>query len=296
MPVLKSMRNLRHLLREPLLHFLLIGLALFLWYGRAERVGGDPDRIVVTQGRVDALATQFRATWYREPTREELRGLVDSYVTDEMLYREGRALGLAEEDPVVRRRVRQKLEVMAEELHAQQPPSDTVLGEYVAVNVERFQRQATVTFEQITVADADANDARVSALVSDVQQALAAGADPMTLGMTSLLPASESDRPLDLVARDFGARFAEAIESLPVGEWCGPVRSGLGQHVVRVLVKEPGGTPPLEDIRREVTREWEGDRRQRAMAAHLAGLRKRYEIVIEASSSVPAPRAAAALE
>lgn len=276
------------------MHFLLIGLALFLWYGSSEPVDDDADRIVVTQGRVDALATQFRASWHREPTQDELRGLIDSYVTDEMLYREGRALGLAEEDPVVRRRVRQKLEVMAEELLAQDPPTDAVLAEYVAANPERFQRQAAVTFEQITVIDADANDARVSLAVADARRALAAGAAPATLGMPTLLPASESARPLDLVARDFGTRFAESILSLPLAEWSGPVRSGLGHHLIRVLEKVPAEMPPLADIRQDVTRQWESDRRQRAMAAHLSDLRMRYEIVIEASSPVPAPQAVAA--
>ena len=100
------MAALRRLVREPLLHFLLIGLALFLWYGRVAPAGTDASRIVVPQAQVDVLARQFEATWSRPPTPAELRGLVDTCVTDEMLFREGRELGLGEDDAVIKRRIR----------------------------------------------------------------------------------------------------------------------------------------------------------------------------------------------
>ena len=107
--------KIRSLWREPLLHFLLIGLLLFLLYGKVAPPSDDGNRITVTQAGIAALASQFQATWSRPPTPAELQGLVDSHVRDEILFREGAALGLLEDDPVIKRRVRQKLEVLVEE-------------------------------------------------------------------------------------------------------------------------------------------------------------------------------------
>jgi len=119
--------QVRRILREPLLHFLLLGLALFTYYGRVAPDDDGKRRIVVTQAEVDLLATQFQGTWNRPPTPAELNGLVDSYVRDEILYREGVALGLDRDDAVIKRRVRQKLDVLFEESIAQNPATDADL-------------------------------------------------------------------------------------------------------------------------------------------------------------------------
>src|SRR6476660_6416007 len=103
---------MRRLIREPLLHFLLLGALLFALYGWIHRAAGSPGEIVVSRGQVDTLRVQFTRTWQREPTPVELQGLIDSWVRDEVLYREGRALGLDGDDPVIRRRVAQKVEFL----------------------------------------------------------------------------------------------------------------------------------------------------------------------------------------
>jgi len=271
---------LRTLVREPLLHFLLIGLVLFLWYGRVAPAGTDPSRIVVTQAQVDLMVRQFQATWSRPPTPPELRGLVDTYVTDEMLFREGRDLGLGEDDAVIKRRIRQKYQVMSEELLATEPPSDEELAKYVEGHADRFRSPGTVTFEQVVVADAGPGAARE---VEGARTALERGADPVKVGRPTLLPPREDGAPLDLVARDFGQEFVSQLADAPLGQWHGPVQSGFGTHLVRVTQRTPGALPPLDEIRVAVTREWEHERRQRALEANLADLRRRYAVVIEAT-------------
>jgi hypothetical protein len=270
---------LRTLVREPLLHFLLIGLALFLWYGRVAPAGTDPSRIVVTQAQVDLMVRQFQATWSRPPTPPELRGLVDAYVTDEMLFREGRALGLGEDDAVIKRRIRQKYQVMSEEMLATTPPTDAELTKYLASHADRFRSSGTVTFEQIIVADAGAGAEREVELA---RKALEDGADPANVGRPTMLPLNEGGASLDLVARDFGQEFVRQLAQAPLGQWYGPVQSSFGTHVVRVTQRTPGALPPLDEIRVAVTREWERERRERALEANLAELRRRYPVVIEA--------------
>jgi hypothetical protein len=268
----------RRILREPLLHFLLLGLALFAYYGRVAPDDDGKRRIVVTQAEVDLLATQFHGTWNRPPSPVELNGLVDSYVRDEILYREGIALGLDRDDAVIKRRVRQKLDVIFEESVAQQPPTDADLQAYLDANPAAFRKPAVVSFDQVYFGP----DAITSQRLEQARAALARGADPETLGQATLLPLHQDAMPLDLIARDFGEQFAGGIATAPVGEWSGPVISGFGTHLVRVSAIEPSRLPALADVREVVAREWENERRKQAHAAALARLRKQYQVEIQA--------------
>ena len=269
----------RRILREPLLHFLLLGLALFLYFGRVAPDDDGERRIVVSQAEVDLLATQFQGTWSRSPSPVELNGLVDSYIRDEILYREGVALGLDRDDAVVKRRVRQKLDVIFEESVAQQPATDADLQAYLDANPTAFRQAAVVSFDQLYFG----SDALAPQRLAQARSALARGADPATLGQATLLPAHQDAMPLDLVARDFGEQFAGQLATAPVGQWSGPVTSGFGTHLVRVTAIEQARAPALADVREAVAREWENERRTRAHAEALARLRERYEVEIEAT-------------
>src|SRR4051795_8458316 len=141
--------RMRILLREPMLHFLLIGVALFGAYRWVSPRDSGGRRIVITQGVVDDLVTQHVAAKGREPAPAELNHLLESYVRDEILYREGVRLGLERDDIVVKRRVRQKIEMIAEEDAATRAPTDADLSAYLTANQARFARPAILTFEQV---------------------------------------------------------------------------------------------------------------------------------------------------
>jgi hypothetical protein len=274
----------RSILREPLLHFLLIGLVLFLLYGKVAPSSDQGTRITVDRATIAALAGQFEATWSRPPTPAELAGLVDGYVRDEILFREGASLGLLKDDPVIQRRVRQKLEVLVEEEGTTGVPTDAELVTYLQRNPEKFRRPAVLSFEQVLFDPAAYGDQLDVALAS-AKAALNGGAAPDSQGRHSLLPTRVDQLPADLVARDFGDDFGKALASAPVGQWLGPVRSGFGVHLVRITERQPGYIPSLGEARREVTREWETDRRTAALEANYARLRKGYDVVIDGASS-----------
>lgn len=281
------------LLREPLLHFLLLGAVLFAAYGWLNPGGDAPRRIVVSAAQVETIVAQFQGTWQRPPTEVELRGLVDSWIRDEILFREGAALGLDDNDPVIKRRVRQKYEVMAEESLAGVAPTDADLADYLNRHADEFRRPARVTFEQVLVAPAGAG-IDVEAEVEATMKALAAGTDPARVGQPTMLPAGGDDVGVDQVARDFGDVFATSLQSLPLGEWTGPVTSGFGMHLVRLQLRTPGALPPLEDIRPAVVREWENARRTEARETRLRELRQRYEVVVDADLTAVAAATVAA--
>ena len=265
-----------------MLHFLLIGIALFgahRWVSPGDSGGR---RIVITRGVVDDLVTQYVAARGREPSTTELNHLIESYVRDEILYREGVKLGLERDDIVVKRRVRQKIEMIAEEEASTRAPTDADLSAYLVANQARFVQPAILTFEQVFIGESTSGRGVVHA-VAVTREALRSGAGPEELGKPTLLPHRMTRTPADLVARDFGAGFAVALGKAPVGEWVGPIDSSFGAHYVRVSDRTPAVAPQLTAVRDQVVREWENDRRQRARNDAYAQMRGEYQVSIEAS-------------
>ena len=272
--------RIRRLLGEPMLHFLLIGIGLFAAYQWMAPVDSDGRRIVITRGVVDDLVTQHVAARGREPSSAELNHLVESYVRGEILYREGVRLGLDRDDIVVKRRVRQKIEVIAEEDASTRAPTDADLSAYLTANQARFVQPAILTFEQVFLGHA-ASGPEVVQAVAITREGLRSGTDPEKLGKPTLLPRRMTRTPADMVARDFGASFADALENVPIGEWAGPIDSSFGAHYVRVADRTPAAAPHLAAVRDQVVREWENERRQRARDDAYTKMRGEYQVSIE---------------
>jgi hypothetical protein len=268
------------LLGEPMLHFLLIGVALFGAYRFVSPAESSGRRIIVTPGVVDDLVVQHVAARGREPSTAELNRLIESYVRDEILYREGVRLGLERDDIVVKRRVRQKVEMMAEEDALTRPPTEGDLVAYLTANRARFVQPAILTFDQVFIGESKFGP-EVVKVIAVTREALRQGADPEELGQPTLLPHRMTHTPADLVARDFGAAFASALEKAPVGEWAGPVDSSFGAHYVRVSDRTAAAAPDLGAVRDRVVREWENERRQRARNDAYARMRAEYEVGME---------------
>ena len=258
---------LKRWLREPLVHFLALGAALFLafhWWG------SSPRRIVVTPGQVQALAASFQRTWQRPPTERELKGLVDDHVRGEIAAREAAALGLDRDDIVIQRRLRQKLEFLAEEAIEATPPTDAELQAYLDSHPDAFRIEPELAFRQVYFKSLDA-----------AQAALAAGGDPGRRGDRLMLPEEVGPARSSDIDRQFGREFAAQLEKLPQGRWAGPVRSGFGAHLVLVSERKAARLPALAEIRPVVEREYLAARRKQALDQMYERLLKRYEVVIQ---------------
>jgi parvulin-like peptidyl-prolyl cis-trans isomerase-like protein len=273
---------LRKLLREPLLHFLLLGALLFALYNVVSGWRGGTDRrIVINDDTVGALVQGFQGLWQRPPTPQELKGLIEGRIRDEVLYREGVAMNLDRDDDVIRRRVLQKLDIISEESASQQAPSDAALESWLRAHAASYAHPAVFDFEQVLF-DPARHGARLKSELDAALVQLRAGADPGKLGDQTMLPMRVSATPLDVVARDFGEPFAQALEKLPVGQWQGPVSSGYGAHLVRVTRLVPGSPAALNEVRSSVERDFESDRRARAREDYYRRLRQDYKVVLEA--------------
>ncbi len=269
-------------LREPLLHFLILGGLLFLgFHVMRGDTSDDKDVIIVDNGVVADILLRYAAVRQRPPTPSEMRDLIENYIHDEVLYREGVAMGLQENDPVVRRRVRQKMDVIAEESESRDAPDDTALQTYLDRYSARYAKPAMVSFDQVMV-DPTRHGADTGQVVETILRALKKGDDPKLLGDSGLLPLRQRNIGVDRIARDFGEAFAHALVTVPDGTWQGPILSGFGLHLVRVTTRVPERKPTLEEARDAVMRDWENDRRRRAIADYYDKARKDFEIVIKA--------------
>lgn len=272
--------RIRALWREPLLHFLVIGAVLFLVY---EWKGGDgADRVVITRAQIEHLRSGFTSASNRPPTDQELDGLIEEHVRDELAVREAQALGLDRDDTVLRQRLRQKLEFVAESAEPA-VPTDAELQAWLTSHADRYREGPRFAFRQVGFrgseggADAEVRASRVLARL--------AGAGPDApldgLGDLKMLPADVDLAPRGEVERLFGTVFADALPELPLGQWSGPVPSSFGSHVVLVREREAEREPVLEDVRGAVQRELLAERKVLQLDAMYRELRERYRVVIE---------------
>lgn len=281
---------MRRLLREPLLHFLVLGLLLFAlsaWRGDGARGG----RIVVTAGQLEHLAAGFTRTWQRPPTPEELKGLVDDHVREELAVREAIASGLDRDDTVVRRRLRQKLEFLVEGEAERAPPTEEELQAWLRAHPETWRAERRVALRQLLVS----RDGRGAGAVAEAGRLLARlraggpGVDVAGLGVPSSLPEELPPGPEREVALTFGEEFARAVAALPVGEWSGPVASGYGLHLVLVRERSAGEEAAREAARPLAERELVAERRRRALEAHYQRLLGATSVTVEAPAPAPGP-------
>ena len=275
---------MKKILCEPLLHFLLLGAAIFVAYSLvSKRTGEEPGKIVISQGQIASIVVGFTRTWQRPPTSEELEGLVRDRVREEVYCREALALGLDKDDIIIRRRLRQKMEFVTDDVVAQAQPTDDELSAYLQAHPDPFRVQRQCTFSQVYLNP----EKHGENLARDTAQLLArlnqAGgkADVSALGDSFLLEHTFAAASGSEVAKQFGEKFAAKLDELAPGQWQGPVESGYGVHLVFVSERTEGRLPALAEVRDAVRREWANARRLEANEKLYEAMLKRYVVTIE---------------
>lgn len=276
---------MKRFLREPLLHFVVLGVALFVAYGAINGSRSGKEEIVVTAGQVEHLATGFTRSWRRPPSADELGDLVRNYVREEVYYRQAKEMGLDRDDPIIRRRLQQKLEFVSEDVAAQAEPSESDLSALLRSQPEKFRVGRSHTFTHVYLNP----DRHVGNLAADADRLLlelkkgGATADTLALGDRFLLEAKFEALPDSEVAKLFGTAFSNRLAEMPVGKWRGPLQSGYGLHLVFVQQRTDGRVPALGEVREAVIKEWKETQRKKANEDVYKILLSRYSITIEAS-------------
>jgi hypothetical protein len=275
------------ILSEPLLHFLLIGALLFCAYTYLQNdTRSTPQSFVVSAGKIEHLASLFSRTWQRPPTRVELEGLIDDYVREEIAYREGMKMGLDQDDTIIRRRIRQKLDFIADDLGSQIEPTEEQLTTFLNENPDSYRIDPRITFRQVFL-DPERHALDLQESVAKLLDTLKSDptADAEQLGDQTLLEYQNVDRSKREVANNFGPQFAEEIVKLPLQLWHGPIRSAYGVHAVYISERTDGRLPPLSEVRDLVRRDWEQKHRQDLVESFYEELMKKYEVAIELPDS-----------
>lgn len=276
---------MRRCLRDPLAGFAAAAGGVFLLFAALGKEASDPARIVeITRADIDHLKESFQVVWLRPPNEDELRELIDERVRDEIFYREALAMGLDRDDAVVRRRMRQSLEMMASEPgSATEPtdPTDEDLETYLRQNPDRYRTESILSFQQIYF---NSEKRGAGSAASKLLEELRTKGDSLSaseLGDRTLLPAGRVDARISEVAAQFGRDFSEALSRSPEGEWVGPIESPYGIHLVRVDHRVEGGIPSLRDVRDAVLRDFKAARAENAEAEFFASILSRYTIDVE---------------
>jgi len=272
------------LLREPLLHFLLLGALLFA-ADAALRGPAEPDDLVIhiTTADIDRLRTQWTGQYRRSPSPAELQGLVDAHVREEVLYREGMAMGLDRDDTIVRRRLAQKLEFLIEDVAVARAPTDAELGTFFEARKETYRLPARISFSQVyfsperrgAKARQDADSVLAGLHAESPAAAAAARGDGFMMGTSY-----EEQLPADVEAV-FGSDFARGLQAIAPGGWVGPIASAYGWHLVRIEERIDTALPTLDEVLDRVRDDWAFEERRRANEEVMTRLAARYAVTIE---------------
>ena len=270
-------------LREPLFHFIVLGALIFAVYGQMAGKGSSKKEIFISQGQQENLANTFFRTWQRPPSAEEFKGLLDDYVRQEIAYRESQNMGLDKDDIIVRRRMRQKLELLAEDVASLAVPSDEQLEAFLTEHVEDYELEPVISLRQVYFSpDRRGQAAEADALAALEQlQGAAFEVDPEELGDPLPLPYALDGLRQGEIGRRFGEQFVEGLQDLETGQWSGPIQSGFGLHLVFLDERIDGRTPSLDEVRAAVQRDWFNQRRRESVDGLYERLAENYTIEIE---------------
>ena len=272
--------------REPLFHFLLIGVAIYAFYGMFGDEGAtdNPRIVTVTAGEIQSLADQWERVWSRAPTDRELAGVIKNHVRIQVLYREAIAMGLDKGDTVVERRMAQKLELLAESLITPSEPSDELLKEWYVANEDRYRSPDLYTITHIFFDPGKREDRTVAAARTILEELNAMSVLPLDYSeygdrlMLQSVFVARSQRELDT---QFGSGFAAQITEFEPGIWHGPVSSGYGMHLVLVNGVATAPQPVYDEIKERLKRDWMSEQVTELSERFIDGLISRYEIVID---------------
>jgi hypothetical protein len=281
------MSRFRRILREPLIHFLIGGALLFALDAWRGGDGGPSYQVHVGAGQIDRLRQAWQAQSGRAPNQQEMSSLIEDQVREEIFYREAVRRGLDDGDVLVKRRLAQKLSFLIEDLAAVETPSDDELRRFYSEHTDRWVEPARLSFRHVFFSRDRRADAAADATAAlhTLQLAAASGGSVSslagTIGDPFMLHTEYAGRSRQEVRELFGPEFAEAVFALDGSDWQGPVPSSYGEHLVEVTARDDARTPPFEEVRQAVLRDYQQERREQANAEAYREMRSRYQVDVE---------------
>jgi hypothetical protein len=289
-----------HAFREPLVHFLLIGLALFVVYSLMNhRQGRNVNhQIALSLDDLKQLDISFVSQWHRQPTPEEFSGLVESFIRQEVLYREGLEMGLDKDDTIVKRRMAQKMEFLSEDVAAAHEPTTRELNDWFAKHAQKFALPDRATFRHLFFGfDQRGQKAQIDAVSALAKLTGKPEDSPLAKSLADPFMFQDyyGDRAPDQLAKEFGPSFATGILKLKPGSWQGPIESGYGWHLIWIESIAPGRVPNFEEVEPDVKTAWLADQKAEQWRKAYAKMRAKYDVLVPKPPEEPVSAKAPAL-
>jgi len=277
------MKPITAIFKSPLLHFLVLGLLLFVAFAWLNPESTERnERITISKGQIKNMSERYVKKWKRTPTAQELKSIIDDYVMTEMYYREGLKLGLDKNDPIIKKRIRQKTEMIVKDVISLLDIDDKTLQKYLDTHSDKFTTDAVYTFDQIYINPAK-HSLGLNTYLLEVKKQLDETGSATTDSL--MLPGQYKDSTSSRINRELGKNFSKALDSIKLDEWSEPLQGALGVHFVKLIKRSPVKLPNLEEVRDEVLREYLSEKRKEILAVQRKQMSRNYEIVIDLNSS-----------
>lgn len=284
---MKNSGSMSAFLRHPAVHIAALGVLAFLLhfliFGETDTAG---NLITITEGDVEQMVTRWKMTFKRDPTKEEVRSLVQSHIREEVFYREAKRLNLDEDDIIIRRRLAQKMDFLSRDLASLAEPTEGSIAEYYEKNRENYRIPPYVTFSHIFF-DVDRRGVLEARDIAVAQCA--------KLNAMSEFPSRISEFGDRFMLQDYyaeydpravkslfgGQEFTDSLFLWEPGRWNGPIPSGYGLHIVYVHSRTESRIPALEEVREAVEADIMDEIRRQTNDLFYSGLRSNYEIEMD---------------
>ncbi|THD65696.1 peptidyl-prolyl cis-trans isomerase [Robertkochia marina] len=258
---------------------ILLGAALLIVYGSKQPELEDR-KVVINDADLAHMIAGWQRTWKRMPTKEELQGIMKSYVQDEVVYREALNQGLDQNNATVKRALISQMDMLAEGQGSERTISDEDIKAYYDLRKEQFTAPAMIRFHQVYFKNEKDSTALVSTVASWNQQQLAPS-EGLERATPSLLPPRMNLQTTDAIDREFGNGFANALLPLPAKQWSGPVSSGFGLHVIYIDSVVAEAPLPLDKVKNEITNLLQYEEKQAAKEQFYTELLQTYEVIYQ---------------
>lgn len=261
----------------------LLGLILIILLG--PKLPATEDRkVIVGDAEFAFLLAQWEKTWQRQPTMEELKGLVQSHIREEILYKEAINEGLDKENAMVKRALITQMNLLGASQGSAESVTRADVEAYYSLRQEKFLQEDQIAFYQLYFSQTSQDPKAEEKAKIQVQQLTVNGVKPVSAkgqGVVTMLPFETPLSDLGRINNTFGEGFGEKLNTLPIDQWSGPIESSFGWHVIYISSKSPGGPIPLDEIYEEVLRELEYEEKEAATEQFYTDLLQRYEVIYQ---------------
>ena len=275
---------MKKLLKDPFLHFILIGVILFALFRLVNQTTETKNTIVINDFDIENIISTWEMQWKRPPTEQEIQNLINVNLKQEIFYQEALKMNLDHNDEIIKRRLSQKMQFLSNDIAAMIKPTDADLEDYIQKNKEKYLTPYSYSLYQIIFSPdkrdnnlKDATDVLNLNKNTSLEEMKSKGdALPFNYHFTNI--------NADELALQFGTQFSEALVNQELNNWVGPIPSGFGYHLVFITQKTKPELPKLEDIRKEITRDYEYDYQKELNESIYQELKKQYDIRIDIKS------------